>query len=258
MYKFYDAGGQKLSGTLQVDGTITGVSAIAAVATPMAAYHHSPPKPPVPVVLSVDSYWSRGSAARQPQDREALDFLVSPPGPTAWAESYDQGYLRLEYGAYGVTSVRYIDIRSGSYQLPPCHSVRVDAAVYNSGGAASGRAGTVSVSIAPGVVPYPEVALNSGAWFAAAGAQNNFYPIPQGARRWKVGLYPSGAVQATADVQLFARGGNTVLFADWSVPNYVPPAMEAEVMAVAGGQEIDIDKAGTATTTVLVCCEVGL
>lgn len=167
-------------------------------------------KGPMNVVLIVDVAAMLGSSAANPYAQEQLLF-TQLSGLNMGTVQQPAGVLRIAYG-YG-TTLRTIeaDMRSGSFQLPPCDVVTVDAYIFGLGPITA----KVSAAVVPGRIP--NGARFTSTWKptlnAAASASE---PVPFGAR-W-VALAGGAASGIGANQPIFSlsqAGGGVYLLHDF-------------------------------------------
>lgn len=147
---------------------------------------------PVVMCLEVD-----GLAAQQaseggltPDVPGMLDIRASPPPFNFNAAGYvgNHGMALVEYSCWGRVSRRWIDIRSGSYQLPPCHAVSVAVRAYNTSPVQNPATWTVGASVAPGRISAPRQAVYSGQVAYDGGGFTGSFPLPPGTSGVRVGV----------------------------------------------------------------------
>lgn len=101
---------------------------------------------PVVLTLSCQSQTSTGATPLE------YALLANPSNLESGPFYYDTlGYADVHYGNGGAQFARRIDLRSGSYQLPPCSYVQVSLRRWELAAAPGQRDVLASASIAPGV-----------------------------------------------------------------------------------------------------------
>lgn len=216
--------------------------------TLLAAYES---KKPVPLLLNV------ATALQEVAFRiyeMASPSLVSPTnGVDDWINCPNQGALKVQYGAGSATRTVVADIRSGSFQLPPCKWAKVSARFYNLNLVDNSVARVVSASLAPGLTSSSSMLRFSGVWNLAAGAQSNRWPVMPGTEFIRFALLGAGV---GTDIQLdFADIGNgavsPALQVDYSSPTWNPQIVdlvpfETNQSAIEGVL-VNVAKTGTGT-----------
>lgn len=150
---------------------------------------------------------------------------------------YGTGYITVEYGAAGTTQSVRLDLRGGSYQLPPCEEVRVT--VTTAVQATFLPALNIVGSIVPGVHPSPTVPTYT--WrdeVLASGVSNNVM-VPPRARTvdcWvsnddpTVPIYGSGApVLCLAGDVMCAQVIRDYALGVWAPPYPCPMVMHTDL-----------------------------
>lgn len=196
--------------------------------TLMAAFQS---RRPSPVVLLCNTALQD---FREEGEREvAAPSIVSPEFTDTgdkWFACRTQGSLKVEYGAGGFSRTVTCDIRSGSWQLPPCQWAKVSAKFYNES-AFGALARFAQVALVEGEYVNAQSTVQfSGVASLAAGASALRYPLPPGTEflRWGVGS-PSNS--PTLDVQLefsdvLECSTSPQLYVDFSSPSYVPQIVD--------------------------------
>lgn len=170
--------------------------------TQLVAWEGDPDGRPDPIVLCVEAV-GPGGQFLEGQPPLPLNTVVRASPPPFNQTAFPAGQLLVEYSTWGRVSRRWIDPRSGSYQLPPCHSVSVSAQAY----APDGEVGpgalvpySLGVSVAPGRTSAPSQATYSGVFaYEGGGPETVLFPAPPGTAGYRVG-WLSEEADATARV----------------------------------------------------------
>lgn len=140
---------------------------------------------PSPLVAIVDVRGTTGATSANPFAQQVA-ALAQNAGAQNGSLAELGGVLRLTYGHGAAQRVAEGDLRSGSYQIPPCTSCLIEAFLYLTGPATV----TVSASLVPGALESPSRLLNTFRATLAAGGTVTA-KVPLGAR-W-VSLSGGGA-----------------------------------------------------------------
>jgi hypothetical protein len=173
--------------------------------TRLAAYR-APREFARPLILQVDMTSSNELIGA------AMLAGLSTTNVVDWSKS-TSGALAIRYGAGGGTSFRLIDMRPGTYQLPPCEAVSVEMWKWNATGDASAGAGTVGVAITEGTTAFPTEATVTAEGLAIPAAQTDTITLAAGARYWNIGTddaagslsFDGAAAMQAGSVSAFAR-----------------------------------------------------
>lgn len=240
-YSFGDIGSQQLYGRFEATN-LAGATLPTAVPYSLVAQWVSPnlvdQPDPVPVILGVEMGEVKSSGVVKEWAAE-----VSPDS-TLVGDDFDdginQGHLLVEYGAYGQAKRRIIDIRSGLYQLPPCHSVRVSVKQYNQTAAATSRTFRGTAGLAPGVLANPSVPTYSGTRAVAANTVSLQFDLPLGGRFVRF----MNSEQPPVDNQYLLYSVSPNYYVDFSVPTWAGgPAADF----IPASNAVSIEKTGVDT-----------
>lgn len=168
----------------------------------------------IPVVVHVDV---KGSGTPTPTNPFAAQATWKGGGDGTGDTSRPAGVLRLTYGAGNAVRVVDLDLRSGTYQLPPSTTCTVEAFFFQTGPLKA----TVAASIVAGLTEAPTRAFNSMELSIVAGGSQSI-TVPHGAR-W-IGLMGGGATgigagQPNLVVTFGAR--NPTIIQDWTTGTFV-------------------------------------
>lgn len=167
------------------------------------------------------------------------DLLASPNfAGAAWTTSPAQGDLRVSYSVGSLRNVRVMDVRPGMYQLPPCANVTVDVRSFNEGAGAAGDI-RLSVSIAAGIVPDPDLPSVSG-WRTVGAGAFDIFPKPNRTRMFRFGI--TSVVLPATQVRIF--GVQPFQQIDYAAPSYVPDS--PDLVSVPGNLYPIVNNAGAA------------
>lgn len=199
---------------IQVAGTLPGAW------TQLAALNTKTPQPVVLEVVTTATSSTLTIGSMFAAGEYQPNIYVSPftLNPNAWISHSQQGALRVTYGTQGCLQTRIIDPRGGSYQLPPCTSVTVEARAYNVSAVDAPYPWRCTVSLSVGETQDPDVPVASGVREIVGGAQAAALPF-QGLRFWRFAPLLDGANQV-ADFQLVVQQVQPPLAIDMSVLPY--------------------------------------
>lgn len=142
------------------------------------------------------------------------------------------GVLRLTYGSGNVLRVADMDLRSASYQLPPCSSCTVEAFGYQTGPISV----NVAASIVPGVTDSPSRAFNTMYIASLAAAATKSVNVPYLAR-WVSMLAP--------DVTAIGAGQPSLLLTQATFGPAILQDYTAGTFLGAPGQMVELASRGT-------------
>lgn len=157
------------------------------------------------------------------EPKRAHLFAGSPDFSSLSAYPLQQvpGMLVLEYGDLSVSRRVACDLRSGTYQFPPCQQVRVASLAYAPFGPAFAGVKVVT-SLSPGFTTQPSRPfITMGRLFASPGVQG--IHVPDGSR-W-MDAWAEGDNYATCRIEVnYDFGtGQPVLVRDYSTNTFTPP-----------------------------------
>lgn len=150
--------------------------------------------------------------------------------------------LVVRYGAGAVQSIREIDVRQGSYQLPPCTYAEVALKVWNENNAASPLGAAVAkmrAALTEGLLPLPSEATVSTFSTSQAAGSVLIADLARGARYWKYGSLNPAAEWLSNEPGGFAAVNTMSAFmgADPVTGGYTiyPPFQRRDIRSVSAG-----------------------
>ena len=201
---------------------------------------------PTPVSLQVMTrYVIQGGVDLQAEDFDCRPFASPVGGVSLFSDAPLQAAIRVIYGAHGVLQRRVIDAMSGTYLLPPCKSVKIEARAYNQqAGAPTIAPYSIQASVTPTTIECGEgEATYSGVQAMAAGAVNAEMFAVQGCRAFRAGIN----LGIATDVQLEINSGQPLIQIDYSVPFFANQVPDVVPCGVTPPQTFLVRKTGTAT-----------
>lgn len=161
--------------------------------------------------------------------------------------TFNSGLLALNYGAGGAGKTRLIDIRNGTYQLPPCEACSVEMWKWDESGTGFPEPVHVGVSLSPGVTALPSEAVVTCVSPTMPAAQTDNLVLYPGAR-----YVNAGSPEATCDLTV----GGTALSQEMNItagqrqPTY--PRVDVNPAALWDTDTIDVtnNSAGALLTIV--------
>ena len=152
------------------------------------------------------------------------------------------GVIRLTYGAANVQRVVELDMRAGTYQLPPCALATVDAFLYLNGP----RTVNIAAALVPGTVDTPTRATNTLRTTLVAGATAAIQ-VPFGAR-W-VSLSGGGPtnIGASQPAVSLAQTSGPLILQDYANGNFT--AGPGALVELASRADLTLSNLGTAAAT---------
>ena len=235
-------------GTLFVPVQSAGVTPGEWVQLASGTYSH-----PTPVSLQVMTrFVIPGAVDLLAEDFDCRPYVSPVGGVSNFANAPLQASIRVIYGAHGVLQRRVIDPISGTYLLPPCKSVKVEARAYNQQAVPTVAPFSIQASVTPtSVASGSSEATCSGVQSMAAGAASAEMFAVQGVKAFRAGIN----IGVATDVQLVFAQVQPLVQIDYSVPSYANQVPDLVPCGAVPPQTFQVNKTGAATCN-LFCQQV--